>query len=85
MRYLLLIPLVYLTACDAPAIKTFSDATADVNEGFALGKRLRDRCEQTNSLDHCKEWREYKMAEEADNPLLDYDKGLARWEANGPY
>lgn len=75
-----------LSACMSDAgIKTFSDATDDVNEGFAIGKQMRDRCAATGDLDHCKEWREYKIAEEADNPMLDYDKALARWEAKGPY
>lgn len=67
------------------AVKTFADATGDVNEGFAHGKRLRDRCASTNDVTHCNEWLTYKRAEETANPLLDYDKGLARWETNGPY
>jgi hypothetical protein len=74
-----------LTACGDVAIKTFSDATEDVNEGFALGKQLRDRCEATDDVDHCLAWREYKEAAEAENQLLDYDKALARWEDKGPY
>ncbi len=74
-----------VSACGDVAVKTFSDATGDVNEGFAHGKRLRDRCASTNDVTHCNEWMAYKRAEEADNPLLDYDKGLARWEAKGPY
>jgi len=74
-----------LSACNGVAVKTFADATQNVNEGFAFGKQLRDRCAATNDLDHCKAWMDYKRAEEADNPLMDYDKALARWEANGPY
>lgn len=74
-----------LSACQDVAVKTFSDATADVNEDFRLGQRLRDRCEQTNDLDHCKAWLDYKRSEEAENPSLDYDKALARWERLGPY
>lgn len=74
-----------LSACEGAAVKTFSDATRNVNEDFALGKQLRDRCAATNDIDHCKQWVDYKRAEEAENPLLDYEKGLARWEANGPY
>lgn len=66
-------------------VKTFADATQDVNEGFVVGKMLRDRCAATNDVDHCAAWLEYKRSEEADNTLLDYDKALARWEANGPY
>lgn len=74
-----------LAGCNDVAVKTFSDATGDVNEGYALGKQLRDRCNATKDVSDCKEWIDYKRAEEAENPLLDYDKGLARWEANGPY
>ncbi len=74
-----------LSACGDVAVKTFSDATGDVNEGFVLGKQLRDRCAATGDVDHCLAWSNYKRAEEADNALLDYDKALARWEANGPY
>lgn len=74
-----------VAACDDVAVKTFSDATTDVNEGFALGAQLRDRCAVTGDLDHCVDWNNYKRAEEAGNPMLDYEKGLARWEAKGPY
>ena len=81
MRFALIAALA-LSGC---AIKTFEDATKDVNEGFALGKQLRDRCAQTKGIDHCKDWIEYKRAEEAENEFLDYDKALARWEAKGPY
>jgi len=76
---------IALAACEDAGIKTFSDATADVNEDFRLGQRLRDRCEETDNLDHCKEWIDYKRSEEAENPMLDYDKALARWEKHGPY
>lgn len=72
-----------LSAC--MSVKTFDDATQDVNEGFALGAQLRDRCAETGDIDHCKEWLEYKRAEEAENPMMDYDKALARWEEKGPY
>lgn len=67
------------------AVKTFSDATGDVNEGFAMGKQLRDRCATTQDIDHCQDWLAYKRDAEAENSLLDYDKALARWEAKGPY
>lgn len=84
-RFALAIPLVLsLAACDA-GVKTFSDATSNVNEGYAMGKRLRDRCNATQNIDHCKAWLDHKRAAEAENALLDYDKGLARWEAKGPY
>ena len=85
----LLLPVVAalsLSACLSDVgVKTFSDATADVNESFALGKQLRDRCAYTRDVDHCLTWANYKKAEESDNTLLDYDKALARWEAKGPY
>ena len=83
MRFIPIILATALSGC--MAVKTFDDATENVNEGFALGARLRDRCAATNDLDHCKEWIEYKRAEEAENPLMDYDKALARWEEKGPY
>jgi hypothetical protein len=85
MRYLPLLCLLYLTACQDVAIKTFADATSDVNEGFALGRQLRDRCAVTGNPDHCLTWMQYKHAEESDNGLLDYDKALVRWESKGPY
>lgn len=74
-----------LSGCEDVAIKTFADATADVNEEFALGRQLRDRCASTRDVDHCQSWIQYKQAEEAENGLLDYDKALARWERLGPY
>ena len=76
---------VALSSCQDVAVKYFSDATADVNEDFRLGQRLRDRCAETNDLDHCKAWLDYKRGKEAESPLLDYDKALARWEKHGPY
>jgi hypothetical protein len=86
MRYVVaLLALGALAACDDAAVKTFSGATADVNEGFALGRSLRDRCAATGDVDHCLDWQNYKKAAEADNALLDYDKALARWERFGPY
>ncbi|MGH1455074.1 MAG: hypothetical protein ACRBBV_18105 [Paracoccaceae bacterium] len=86
MKLFAICSILFLSACmDDVAIKTFSDATKDVNEGFAMGKRLRDRCASTNDIDHCQAWLDYKRTEEADNSLLDYDKALARWEAKGPY
>lgn len=84
MRLIAIPVILSLSACNV-AVKGFDDATQDVNEGFALGKQLRDRCKATGDIDHCKDWQEYKRAEEAQNPLLDYDKALARWEAVGPY
>ena len=78
-----LLPVAALAGC--MSVKTFDDATKDVNEGFALGKQLRDRCNATQDIDHCRVWVEYKRSEEAQNEFLDYDKGLARWEAKGPY
>ena len=86
MRYLIpCVLIVGLSGCADVAVKTFADATSDVNEGFRLGKQLRDRCAATNDVDHCQAWISYKRAEEADNPIMDYDKALARWEAKGPY
>lgn len=76
---------VAVAGCDDVAVKTFADATQDVNEGFALGKKLRDRCASTGNVDHCKAWLDYKRAEEAQVVGLSYEKALARWEANGPY
>ena len=67
------------------AVKTFSDATRNVNEDFRMGQQLRDRCNATQNIDHCKAWLDYKRAEEAENPLMDYEKALARWEERGPY
>ena len=86
MRYLPLALACFLSlaACDDVAVKTFADATNDVNEGFALGQQLRDRCNATGDLDDCLDWSNYKAAEESVG-LLDYDKALARWEAKGPY
>lgn len=81
-RFALLVPFA-LSAC--MSVKTFEDATGDVNERFALGKQLRDRCAATRDVDHCQAWVEYKRDAEERNALLDYDKALARWEANGPY
>lgn len=84
--FVLALPAVFLLAgCEDAAVKTFADSTQDVNEGFELGRSLRDRCETTQDPSDCLEWQNYKRAEEAENPLLDYDKALARWEANGPY
>lgn len=85
MRVLLIIAALSLTACGDMAVKTFSDATKGVNEDFTIGQQLRDRCQATGNVDHCLTWNEYKRAEEAKNPLMDYDKALARWEAKGPY
>ena len=82
MRHLLLIIPLAASAC---TLQTFDSVTADVNESFALGAQLRDRCAATNDPDHCLAWREYKAAAEADNPLMDYDAALARWERLGPY
>ena len=66
MRFTPIILATALSSC--MAVKTFDDATQNVNEGFALGARLRDRCVATNDLGHCKEWIEYKRAEEAAPP-----------------
>ena len=79
-----------LTACAVTlsgclAVQTFDSVTENVNEEFALGAQLRDRCSATGDIDHCQAWIEYKRSEEADNPLMDYDAALARWEAKGPY
>lgn len=82
-RFALALSALALSGC--LAVKTLSDATSDVNDGFALGKQLRDRCNATKDIDHCKAWVEYKRAAEAENTLMDYDRALARWEAKGPY
>lgn len=85
MRILYIAAVLSLSACQTAAVKTFGDVTQDVNDEFVLGQQLRDRCRTTGDLDHCIAWNEYKKSEEADNPLMDYDKALARWEQYGPY
>ena len=85
IRAFVVASVVAVAGCQDVAVKTFSDATSDVNEGFVIGRQLRDRCNATGDVDHCKDWVEYKQAAESENALLDYDKALARWEAKGPY
>lgn len=82
MKYIALIALPALAAC---TLQTFDSATQNVNDDFALGAQLRDRCATTQNVDHCLAWRDYKRREEAENPLMNYDAALARWEREGPY
>lgn len=83
MRALLLsISIFALSAC---TLQTFDSVTDNVNNDFALGAQLRDRCAITQDLSDCLAWRNYKNAEEAKNPLMNYDAALSRWEREGPY
>ena len=66
-------------------METFSTVTAEVNEDFALGAALRDRCAETGDVDDCLAWRTYRESEEARNPGLNYEAALERWERLGPY
>ncbi len=88
LKLLFALPLVFLAACGDPdwdPVAATDFATTRANEVHSIGQKIRDRCNQTQDLDDCRDWLDYQREIEVDWGISSYPYYLEEWERKGPY
>ena len=78
----------FLASCGNPnwdpfAASEFSAARA--NEVHSIGQKIRDKCNETKSLETCRDWLDYQHDIEEEWKISSYLYYLEQWEKKGPY